>query len=70
MTVSADKLPCMGPGRVPFQRLARLADAGKPPLRIFLGDGLLAIVTSDCQCRLDAWREWEPVSIAAHGAKD
>jgi NAD(P)-dependent dehydrogenase (short-subunit alcohol dehydrogenase family) len=48
----------------------KVVDASEPPLRIFLGDGPLAIVSSDYQSRLDTWREWEPVSIAAHGAKD
>jgi hypothetical protein len=48
----------------------KVVDASEPPLRVFLGDGPLAIVTSDYQSRLDTWRDWEPVSIAAHGAKD
>ena len=52
------------------EAVLKVVDASEPPLRIFLGDGPLAIVTSDYQSRLDTWREWEPVSIAAHGAKD
>lgn len=45
-----------------------IVDAAKPPLRIFFGDGPLAIATADYESRLATWREWEPTSIAAHGA--
>ncbi|MET0692875.1 MAG: SDR family oxidoreductase [Propionibacteriaceae bacterium] len=47
-----------------------VVDAENPPLRIFFGDGPLAIATKDYESRLATWREWEPVSIAAHGKKD
>ncbi len=46
-----------------------VVDAEKPPLRIFFGDGPLAIATKDYESRLAMWREWEPVSIAAHGTR-
>jgi NAD(P)-dependent dehydrogenase (short-subunit alcohol dehydrogenase family) len=60
------------PGDPTATRAAVLAvvDADKPPLRIFFGDGPLAIATKDYESRLATWREWEPVSIAAHGTKD
>jgi NAD(P)-dependent dehydrogenase (short-subunit alcohol dehydrogenase family) len=45
----------------------QVVDAENPPLRIFFGDGPLAIATRDYESRLATWREWEPVSIAAHG---
>jgi hypothetical protein len=45
----------------------KVVDAENPPLRIFFGDGPLAIATKDYESRLATWREWEPVSIAAHG---
>jgi NAD(P)-dependent dehydrogenase (short-subunit alcohol dehydrogenase family) len=45
----------------------QLVDAENPPLRIFFGDGPLAVATRDYESRLATWREWEPVSIAAHG---
>ena len=59
------------PGDPVATREAVLAvvDADKPPLRIFFGDGPLAIATRDYENRLATWREWEPVSIGAHGAK-
>jgi NAD(P)-dependent dehydrogenase (short-subunit alcohol dehydrogenase family) len=44
-----------------------VVDAENPPLRIFFGDGPLAIATRDYESRLATWREWEPVSVAAHG---
>ena len=40
-----------------------------PPLRVFLGDGPLAIATRDYEQRLATWREWEHLSVAAHGTK-
>ena len=58
------------PGDPVATREAVLAvvDADKPPLRIFFGDGPLAIATRDYENRLATWRDWEPVSVAAHGA--
>jgi NAD(P)-dependent dehydrogenase (short-subunit alcohol dehydrogenase family) len=60
------------PGDPVATRAAVLAvvDSDDPPLRIFFGDGPLAIATRDYESRLATWREWEPVSIAAHGHKD
>ena len=43
-------------------------DAEQPPLRVFFGDGPLAIATADYERRLATWREWEPLSIKAHGS--
>jgi NAD(P)-dependent dehydrogenase (short-subunit alcohol dehydrogenase family) len=48
----------------------QLVDAEDPPLRIFFGDGPLAIATRDYESRLAEWRAWEPVSVAAHGRRD
>jgi NAD(P)-dependent dehydrogenase (short-subunit alcohol dehydrogenase family) len=45
-----------------------LVDAEEPPLRIFFGDGPLAIATADYESRLATWRAWEPLSIEAHGS--
>lgn len=45
----------------------RIVDAEEPPLRVFFGDGPLAVAAADYESRLATWREWEPVSIAAHG---
>ncbi len=45
----------------------QIVDADEPPLRIFFGDGPLALAEKDYESRLATWHEWEPVSIAAHG---
>jgi NAD(P)-dependent dehydrogenase (short-subunit alcohol dehydrogenase family) len=44
-----------------------VVDAVHPPLRIFFGDGPLAVAEADYLSRLATWHEWESVSIAAHG---
>jgi NAD(P)-dependent dehydrogenase (short-subunit alcohol dehydrogenase family) len=47
--------------------ILEVVDADDPPLRIFFGDGPLAIAEADYESRLATWRKWEPVSIAAQG---
>ncbi len=47
-----------------------LVDSDDPPLRIFFGDGPLAIATADYESRLETWQKWEPLSVAAHGHQD
>jgi len=49
------------------EAILTVVDAPRPPLRIFFGDGPLALATADYESRLALWREWEHVSIAAHG---
>jgi NAD(P)-dependent dehydrogenase (short-subunit alcohol dehydrogenase family) len=49
------------------EAILEVVDAENPPLRIFFGDGVLAIAERDYQSRLSTWHEWEPVSIKAHG---
>jgi len=49
------------------EAVLKIVDAEQPPLRIFFGDGPLALATADYESRLKTWREWEPVSIAAFG---
>lgn len=48
--------------------ILELADAEDPPLRIFFGDGPIAIATADYESRLATWKKWEPLSIEAQGA--
>jgi NAD(P)-dependent dehydrogenase (short-subunit alcohol dehydrogenase family) len=57
------------PGDPTATRAAILAivDAEEPPLRVFFGKGPLELATADYESRLALWREWEPLSIAAHG---
>jgi NAD(P)-dependent dehydrogenase (short-subunit alcohol dehydrogenase family) len=47
--------------------ILKLVDAPFPPLRVFFGDGPLAIATADYESRLATWREWEWLSIEAGG---
>ena len=47
--------------------ILEVVDAERPPLRIFFGDGPLAIAEADYESRLQTWREWESVSVDAHG---
>jgi NAD(P)-dependent dehydrogenase (short-subunit alcohol dehydrogenase family) len=44
-----------------------VVDAEDPPLRIFFGDGPLAIAEADYASRIATWKKWEPVSVAAQG---
>jgi len=46
-----------------------LVDADEPPLRLFLGDGPLGVVTADYEQRLATWRAWDDVAVAAHGRR-
>ncbi|MGY1741487.1 MULTISPECIES: SDR family oxidoreductase [unclassified Blastococcus] len=45
----------------------QLVDAEEPPLRVFFGTAPLAMATKEYERRLATWREWEQLSIAAHG---
>src|SRR3712207_2358884 len=47
----------------------QLVDAEQPPLRVFFGDGPLAIATRDYESRLAEWRAWESLSTAAQGTR-
>jgi len=49
--------------------ILKIVDAENPPLRIFFGDGPLAIATKDYESRLATWQEWQAVSVAAHGTQ-
>ena len=50
------------------EAILRVVDADEPPLRVFFGDGPLAIAKADYERRLATWQAWEPVSVAAHGS--
>jgi NAD(P)-dependent dehydrogenase (short-subunit alcohol dehydrogenase family) len=44
-----------------------LADAPEPPLRLFLGEGLVELISAEYAERISTWREWEATSSAAAG---
>lgn len=46
-----------------------IVDSDDPPLRIFFGDGPLAMTASAYEARMANWRKWESVSITAQGEK-
>lgn len=46
-----------------------IVDSDDPPLRIFFGDGPLAMTALAYEARMANWRKWEPVSITAQGEK-
>jgi NAD(P)-dependent dehydrogenase (short-subunit alcohol dehydrogenase family) len=49
------------------QAVLKIVDSEEPPLRVFFGDGPLGVAAEDYKQRLATWREWEPISIEAHG---
>jgi NAD(P)-dependent dehydrogenase (short-subunit alcohol dehydrogenase family) len=44
-----------------------LADASEPPLRLFLGEGLVELISAEYAERISTWREWETTASAAAG---
>jgi NAD(P)-dependent dehydrogenase (short-subunit alcohol dehydrogenase family) len=48
--------------------ILKVVEAEQPPLRVFFGEAPLGLATADYESRLATWREWQPVSVAAHGA--
>jgi NAD(P)-dependent dehydrogenase (short-subunit alcohol dehydrogenase family) len=49
------------------EAILAIVDAEQPPLRIFFGDAGLDMTTAEYERRLANWREWQPVSVKAHG---
>src|SRR2546423_9533919 len=47
--------------------LLEIVDAQEPPLRVLFGTAPTMIVPGLYQSRLDTWKKWEHVSIAANG---
>jgi NAD(P)-dependent dehydrogenase (short-subunit alcohol dehydrogenase family) len=47
----------------------RVVDAQEPPLRVFLGAGLLDQVCEEYTRRIEIWQEWNDVSEAAMGSR-
>jgi NAD(P)-dependent dehydrogenase (short-subunit alcohol dehydrogenase family) len=65
----AARMPRRGDPTATRAAVLAIVDAENPPLRIFFGDGPLAIAEADYQSRLATWHEWEPVSIEAFGTE-
>jgi NADP-dependent 3-hydroxy acid dehydrogenase YdfG len=47
--------------------LIRIVDAAEPPLRVFFGDGGLAIIEQEYAKRIATWETWNDVSLEAQG---
>jgi len=63
----ADRLPKAGDPTASANAVLKLVDAAQPPLRVFFGDGPLALATADYEQRLETWRAWEWLSLEAQG---
>ena len=51
------------------EAVLKVVDADDPPLRVFFGEKPLAIATADYESRLETWKQWQPVAVAAHGGQ-
>lgn len=67
-TARAARVTTPGDPRATSAVVLRLVDAEDPPLRIFFGDGPLALARADYEGRLATWSRHEADSIEAHGA--
>ena len=50
--------------------ILKLVDADEPPLRLFLGIGLLDQIKGEYAKRIETWEQWDDVAVAAHGLKE
>lgn len=67
--VRAARKASRGDPRATRAAILAVVDAAEPPLRIFFGDGPLALATREYAQRLETWKAWEAVSIAAQGTR-
>ncbi|MEW2117357.1 SDR family NAD(P)-dependent oxidoreductase [Streptomyces sp. NPDC005474] len=56
----------VGDPRATRDAILRIVDADQPPLRIFLGKSFTDVAAL-YEERLNTWRQWQPVSLAAFG---
>ena len=47
--------------------ILELVDAAEPPLRVFFGDGPLAMIKEEYANRIATWERWNDLSVRAHG---
>lgn len=62
-----ERMSDLAPPEASRSAILKIADADKPPLRVFLGANVFALAKADYQSRLDEWEQWEPVAREAHG---
>ncbi|MGC2176238.1 MAG: SDR family oxidoreductase [Acidimicrobiales bacterium] len=63
----AQRTALLGNPNASSAAILQLVDAPEPPLRVFFGDGHLAVATAEYESRLNTWRDWEWLSIEAGG---
>lgn len=66
LRVSFDRAWTVGDPAATAEAILAVVDAADPPLRVFLGRSLAA-VEAEYQQRLETWRAWQPVALAAFG---
>jgi NAD(P)-dependent dehydrogenase (short-subunit alcohol dehydrogenase family) len=57
----------LGDPRATGPAILELVDAEQPPLRVFFGDGALAMIKDEYAKRIAEWEQWNDVSLRAHG---
>jgi NAD(P)-dependent dehydrogenase (short-subunit alcohol dehydrogenase family) len=57
----------IGDPKAAGQAILTIADAEKPPLRVFFGKRPVEAVPAAYEARLKGWDEWKHVSLAANG---
>ena len=63
----AERLAHRGDPEATGPAILEIVDAEEPPLRIFFGDGPLAMIQAEYAKRLDEWEAWNDLSVRAHG---
>ena len=56
-----------GDPRATRDAILTIVDAEDPPLRVLLGAGALQTIEAAYEARIAGLRQWEPLSVAAHG---
>jgi NAD(P)-dependent dehydrogenase (short-subunit alcohol dehydrogenase family) len=56
--------------RATAEAIFAVVDSDEPPLRLFLGDGPLAMIRAEYAKRLDEWEKWNDVAAAAESSEE
>jgi len=57
-----ERMSDLAPPESSRSAILQIADADEPPVRVLLGDHVLAVVKAEYRRRLDEWERWEPDS--------
>jgi NAD(P)-dependent dehydrogenase (short-subunit alcohol dehydrogenase family) len=61
----AQRIAAPGDPAATREAIRAIVDSDDPPLRIFFGEGPLAMATAGYESRLANWQKWQPVSVGA-----